>query len=307
MNAIRKLLEPDPIGTFRRILEGFTAWYAQLDGDKKKACQRHGFYLNEQLSDFARELPEATLAVIAGLMKAANRSNPLFKVSFAFDPLNAKFGVKDAYPFIARENVVRGLMANVEQSNNIQHLLSQVLLLDVPGHVVELGCHEGITALLMKMTMASFQSTKPLWVFDSFEGLPAPCPEDGEFTHAGMMAATQQSLIENFVRMELEPPNIVAGWFDDTLRSQLPAEVAFAHLDGDLYSSIQVSLREVYPRLARNAIVVIDDYVDERLQPGVVNPYPGVKRACDEFFADKPEKVEPLWANWKGHAYFRKL
>ncbi len=307
MKDILSLLDADAIATFRQVLQGFMARYRSLDAERQAVYRRNGFYLNEQLVDFARELPDASLALIAELMKVSNRANPLFKVSFAFDALNRRFGIKEAYPFIARENLLRGMMANLEQANNLRHLLSQVLLMKVPGDVVELGCHQGISALLLRATMNAIPSEKSLWVFDSFEGLPAPGTEDGELGGAGMMATSKQSLLENFQRMELEPPRIVQGWFDDTLPAELPHRVAFAHLDGDLYSSIRVSLREVYPRLARGAVVVIDDYVDERLQPGVINPYPGVKVACDEFFAGKPEKVEPLWAGWKGHAYFRKL
>ena len=34
---------------------------------------------------------------------------------------------------------------------------------------------------------------------------------------------------------------------------------------------------------------------------------PGVKRATDEFFADKPEQVSVLYANEYSNGYFRKL
>ena len=44
-------------------------------------------------------------------------------------------------------------MLTVEQAVNLYHLLCQVVLLDVPGEVVELGCYEGTTAILLQTTL----------------------------------------------------------------------------------------------------------------------------------------------------------
>ena len=94
-----------------------------------------------------------------------------------------------------------------------------------------------------------------------------------------------------------------------------PREIAFAHLDGDLYGSILESLAFVYPRLARGALVVVDDYCD----PAILHRhdiFPGAYRACADFFADKPESMVVLPAPHPGyafpmqyecHAYFQKL
>ena len=77
------------------------------------------------------------------------------------------------------------------------------------------------------------------------------------------------------------------------------------HLDGDFYSSIIESLTYVYPKLSKGAIVVIDDYCDPEIH-NVNNILPGVKKACDEFFKDKKEKVDVLIAGCESHGYFRK-
>ena len=72
-----------------------------------------------------------------------------------------------------------------------------------------------------------------------------------------------------------------------------------------MYSSIMESLQGVYPRLSKGAVVVIDDYCDPAIH-NVNNLCPGVKQACDEFFADKPEKPAVLLAGCETHAYFRR-
>jgi O-methyltransferase len=78
----------------------------------------------------------------------------------------------------------------------------------------------------------------------------------------------------------------VQCWFSRVHRTQLPDEICFAHLDGDLYTSIRDSLKVVYPRLVPGAACIIDDYGWDGLT--------GVKVAVDEYMADKPEKVRPL-------------
>jgi O-methyltransferase len=70
--------------------------------------------------------------------------------------------------------------------------------------------------------------------------------------------------------------------------------IAFAYLDSDFYESILVSLEHVYPRLPRNGLMIIDDYGDKARNPLAWDELPGVKLACDDFFADKPEKVSVL-------------
>ncbi|MEM8988009.1 MAG: TylF/MycF/NovP-related O-methyltransferase [Pseudomonadota bacterium] len=199
-----------------------------------------------------------------------------------------------------------GVMTNVEQRMNMYHLLSQVLAYGVEGHVVELGCNEGQSACLMRRILNSDETPREFHVYDSFEGLPAIADKDGD-THykEGQMAVAKELLLSNFASQNLEPPIIHEGWFDDTLPNELPGSIAFAHLDGDFYDSIKVSLEYVYPRLSKGAICLIDDYADPDLHDGW-NDLPGVKNACDEYLADKPEAVELLYAGGMSHGYFRK-
>lgn len=121
----------------------------------------------------------------------------------------------------------------------------------------------------------------------------------------GCSSFPRERVLDTFSHLHATPPEIHAGWFKDTLPGALPDRICFAHLDGDLYSSVKESLESVYPRLSRGAIVVIDDYSDpERLD--VHNVLPGVKRACDEFLRDKEETVHVLIGGHEAHGYFTK-
>jgi len=196
---------------------------------------------------------------------------------------------------------------------NMFHLATSVLSYDVPGEFVELGCHSGQSAVLFQKIIGDNDNSRALHVFDSFEGLPEVKTEDGNTPfRQGQMATTQEAVLQNFARLSLKPPVIHQGWFEDTLPTQLPERIAFAHLDGDLYDSIRVSLEYVYPKLSKGAVCLIDDYTDPAVFDSL-NQCPGVKRACDEFLLDKPEQVAVLYGGYDSelgygsHGYFRKL
>ena len=108
-----------------------------------------------------------------------------------------------------------------------------------------------------------------------------------------------------------QKPIIHPGWFEDTVPSKLPDRISFAMIDCDLYSSTRHVLPHVYERMSPGAICLFGVYYDPQVfeRPGIPPTYssPGVKRATDEFFADKPEKVSVLYANQYSNGYFRKL
>jgi O-methyltransferase len=198
-------------------------------------------------------------------------------------------------------------MTNLEQRINIYHLVSQVLLNGIDGDLVEVGCNAGETSVLLTKIIESHGSKKKLFVYDSFEGLPAVGAGDGKVFREGDLAATEDELRHNFEKYSLPLPEIHKGWFKDTLPNGLPERICFAYLDGDLYESILVSLEEVYPKMANGAICLIDDYCDPEIDPAGMKKLPGVKKACDEYLKDKSEEMVILYSgSYKSHAFFRK-
>ncbi|KJC53662.1 methyltransferase [Bradyrhizobium sp. LTSPM299] len=200
-----------------------------------------------------------------------------------------------------------GGMTNVEQRMNLYHLVKQVLVYDVDGDLVELGCNDGQSSVLITKILVDHGTNKKLSVFDSFEGLPSIGESDGTSYEEGGLATSEDRVRLNFKRYNLTLPAIHKGWFNDTLPNGLPERICFAYLDGDLYESILISLEHVYPKMTKGAICLIDDYCDPEINPLGWNKLPGVKKACDEYFNDKPEKVEFIYSGYYSHAYFRKL
>lgn len=152
-----------------------------------------------------------------------------------------------------------GVMTNIEQRMNIFHFVSQVLAYRVPGDLVELGCNEGQSSVLIQKVMGAYDSSRRLHVYDSFDGLPGLSSKDGNTAYKqGQLKTTRDLLVHNFARYQLPVPEIHQGWFEETLPDGLPEQICFAYLDGDLYDSILISLQHVYPRLSRGAICVIE-------------------------------------------------
>lgn len=243
------------------------------------------------------------MKILMRILKLFNRNNPYFEFSFKKNLLNELYRKQLG---LVKRNMLRGNMISVEQGINLYHLLHQVVLMEVPGDIVELGCYEGTTALLLQMTLDQLKSERILHLYDSFQGMPEVNQIDGTRFKKGSLSSSLEVLQSHFNAFNIKLPKIHAGWFKDTLPQSLPEKIAFAHLDGDLYSSIQESLYYVYPRLSPNAIVVVDDYCDPTIH-NVNNILPGVKKACDDFLADKPEKITVLLAGCEAHGYFRKI
>lgn len=206
-------------------------------------------------------------------------------------------------------------MANVEARMNVFHLVSQTCAYGVPGDVVEVGCNSGESSIVIQKVLAEMdRQGKQFHVYDSFEGLPEIPEEDSADSvyQKGSMSAKLDQFHENFRQagMQLKPV-IHQGWFEQTVPSQLPDRISFAMIDGDLYSSTRHVLPHVYERMLPGAICLFGIYYDAGVfeRPDIQGCYasPGVKRATDEFFADKPEKVSVLYANEYSNGYFRKL
>lgn len=148
---------------------------------------------------------------------------------------------------------------------------------DIEGDIVEFGCYKGDTSKLL-----SFISNKNIFVYDSFQGLPM-----SEENLSGEMKIDLRTFIDNFQKDNIRLPKIYKGWFSDIEDHHLPKKISFAHLDGDLYISTLQPLQLIYNRLSPGAIILIDDFNDQQW-------WPGVKKAVDEFFSNKPEKVIEL-------------
>ena len=197
-------------------------------------------------------------------------------------------------PYLTKE------LISTEQSINLYHLLSQVIFYKVPGEIIELGSHVGQTALIIQTVIESMKDDRTLIVFDKFD-----------FMKYGRL--DKEIFIDNFKKSGLRMPEIRQGFVEKTLPGQLPEKVAFVHIDlglkrndGNIYNLVMHCLKSVYPRMSPGAICLLMDYHDPAITVKGNDENPGIKKACDDFFSDKEEKVFVLYGNQYSHGYFRK-
>lgn len=209
--------------------------------------------------------------------------------------------IKTGYQLQPRPDPVAD-MNTIEQRINYFHLLDGVITNNIPGEVVELGCFTGQCAMLFQKTLQLNNSDKQLHLYDNFES---------KFKIAGSVEAT---LIDNFKKADLRLPTLHKGYFQSTVPAQLPAVLSFVHIDcgfgGDplLHKAIILHcLESVYPRMSKGAVCVLMDYHDQASDNGAYDANPGVKLACDDFLATRPEKIVALYGNQYAHGFFKKV
>ena len=159
--------------------------------------------------------------------------------------------------------------------------------LEISGDVVEFGCYEGDTSILLANEIRN-QPDKWLFLYDSFEGLPEKTAEDnsadGWRFKAGELKASPDTVQHKFKKYALPEPVIVKAWFNELTDSDLPGQISFALLDGDFYESIKTSLQLVAPRINSGGIIVVHDYRNARL--------PGSGKAVNEFLETHSDEYD---------------
>jgi len=164
----------------------------------------------------------------------------------------------------------------------------------VRGSFVEVGCFKGAMSLWLRVLLDELPwSDRDIHVYDSFQGLPPPGDQDSAHLAGGELVASPADVLAIHARWGRDAPEVHAGWFRDILPTQLPPSIAFAYLDGDFYDSILTSLQYCVPRMVPGGVLVIDDYADTSINPRAWDGLPGVKRACDDYFA-RADSVEVI-------------
>ena len=183
----------------------------------------------------------------------------------------------------------RSYMMTHEALLNIQHLLFATIHAHIPGDVIEIGCYEGNTAILLAKVLKDFSSKKKLVLYDSFHGLQKFSSQDSPlFLKEGGCCSTIDTLDKSFDRFQQKYDRLVPGNILMTLPRCLPKNISFAHIDVDLYRPTLHALQSIFPRMEKGGIIILDDYGDPFI--------PGVKKAVSQFFKNKKPPMKVLYA-----------
>jgi O-methyltransferase len=161
-------------------------------------------------------------------------------------------------------------MVGRRRLDNVARCVADVLEREVPGDLLEAGVWRGGTTILMRGVLAAYGDTsRQVWVADSFVGLPKPdtgtYPADAGldyYTSDEQLSVGVRQVQANFERYGLLDDRVrfLVGWFKDTLPSAPVEQLAVARLDGDFYESTMDALQALYPKLSVGGYLIVDDY-----------------------------------------------
>jgi O-methyltransferase len=141
----------------------------------------------------------------------------------------------------------------------------------VPGDVCEFGVAQGTTSAVIANEMRD--SSRTLWLFDSFKGLPRPTEKDvliddifglgsmhkyeGEMA-CGMGQVTKRLAAINFPSQRVR---IVPGFISPNEQvTPFPEAICFAYVDFDLYEPVCAVLALLQSKLSVGGTILVDDY-----------------------------------------------
>lgn len=167
----------------------------------------------------------------------------------------------------------------------------------IAGDIVECGVWRGGNVILARMLCPM----RLCWLFDTFDGMTPPGPNDDAKAHYKFDSKTRAGAIK-WARVPLDE---VRGYFAETgtldegrLRfivgpveqtlsdpQNIPDRVAILRLDMDWHAPTAAALAALYERLEPGGFLIVDDY----------EMFQGCRRAVDQYFADRhfvPDKID---------------
>lgn len=168
----------------------------------------------------------------------------------------------------------------------------------LPGDIVECGVWRGGSMMLVALAlMARGDTSRNLYLFDTFEGMSEPTDEDralsGESAQEQLDRTSRDHALWAVAGLDDVQANLwstgyprdkihfVKGKVEDTIPGTIPERIALLRLDTDWYESTRHELHHLYPRLSQHGVLLIDDY----------GHWQGARQAVDEYFADSAEPV----------------
>lgn len=184
----------------------------------------------------------------------------------------------------------------------VRHLLDELDRNRVSGDIVEFGVFDGVWLSHLAACRDLLTVPRSVWGFDSFEGLPAPRPDDDlDCWHQGQYAADYDDVARRLQVHDRPWLFLEKGWFNEAFTRphvQAVRSIAFARIDCDLYQPAVECLDYLTDRLSDGAVLVFDDWT--------YDPAKGETKAFLEWKAAHPAiETDFLLANSRGHLYFR--
>ena len=160
-------------------------------------------------------------------------------------------------------------MIGAARMRNFRVLVEQAIVDSITGDIVETGVWRGGASMMAKAVIDAYcDTTRRVYLADSFAGLPPPDPEKypldkGLDLHLyEELAISENEVRTNFGKMGLLDERVITvkGWFRDTMKNFPAKSIAVLRLDGDLYESTIDPLNYLFDRVSPGGWIIVDDY-----------------------------------------------
>jgi O-methyltransferase len=185
-------------------------------------------------------------------------------------------------------------MTSPERLYALIHAVRYIVENKIPGDMVECGVWKGGSMMAVaKMLLYLGDAGRHLFLFDTFEGMSKPTELDVDWKGGkapafferwknklggsswcyASLSDVKQAMYS--VGYPIENLHFVQGRVEDTIPARTPESISLLRLDTDWYESTRHELVQLFPRLSRGGVIIIDDY----------GHWQGARLAVDEWIA----------------------
>lgn len=192
-------------------------------------------------------------------------------------------------------------MTSFERGLALFRAVRYIVSNNIKGAFVECGVWRGGSAMIAMLTLVDLGvSDREFYLFDTYAGMTQPDQVDidlhGRSADALLneqLPEKESSLIWAYAPLDEVQKNVALTGYDtslvnfiegdvsETLSQSETGSIALLRLDTDFYKSTYDELKNLYPRLIRHGILIIDDY----------GHWGGAQRAVDDYFSNNAKTI----------------
>jgi len=180
-------------------------------------------------------------------------------------------------------------MTSMERCYSLYSSIQYITKANIPGDVIECGVWRGGSAMLSALTLIkNNQNHRKIYLYDTYEGMSEPTNKDIDIQgvpyrqlweqEKGLLSVPIDEVKKNMLSTGYPEENIifVEGMVEKTIPNTVPSLVSLLRLDTDLYESTYHELIHLYPKIASQGILIIDDY----------GHFQGAREATEKYFSE---------------------
>jgi hypothetical protein len=171
----------------------------------------------------------------------------------------------------------------------LNHLEIYNKILELPGDILEFGVYKGtsLVRLLSFRNLLENENSRKVFGFDIYGKFPDSLELESDrqfvqrFENAGGFGISKKELEYHLENKGLRNFELIEGdilkTIPEFLANNQSRKISLLHIDVDVYEPTKVILENLWDRVVKGGIIMLDDY-------GTVE---GETKAVDEFFANK--------------------